>query len=91
MGVSIRRLVYLCLAVQCVINQLGVVAQFLEAGDSAQHARGLAAGQQPPRGVTQQEVLVQGLLQGGQLAAHHLHNLWGQGAWPAMDTAAQPV
>jgi hypothetical protein len=66
---------HLCLAVQGVIDQLGVVAQLLEAGDGTQHPCGLAARQQAPCGSAQEEVFVQGLLQGCQPAAHHLDDL----------------
>lgn len=80
---------HLCLAVQCVVDELGVVAQLLEACDGTQHTSSLAARQQPSCSSTLQEVLVQGLLQGGQTTHHHLDHLQGhQVPLPAAAVAA---
>lgn len=68
---------HLCLAVQRVIDEFGVVAQLLEACDGTQHPCGLTARQQSPGGIAQQKVLIQRLLQGSKPAAHHLHDLQG--------------
>ena len=60
---------------QGIIDELGVVAQLLEVGDSRQDSHRLLSRDQLPGCLGREEMVVQIPLQVCQLAAHHLNDL----------------